>query len=280
MLFAVSRRGAGCVARWLSTITVLMTHAAFGQMSYKLVALEGQQALADSADVNYASFGSPRLNDQGHVAFTAALSGAGVTADNDMALYSGPHAAPTLVGREGEQAPDVGPGAQYWVLESPHLNDDGKVSYHAYLRGDGIQPFVNEGALYAGSALNPHLVVQAGQQAAGTGTGVRYDHFFTPTALSAGGHMAFLSSVFGGPVNIGESVIYASSPQGAVQLVARSGRQAPGAAAGVNYYALTEPFINRSGKVAYGASLSDGVDLNAVYFGQPASPQLVARNGQ
>lgn len=88
----------------------------------------GDQAPAAKVGTSLHLFGAPRITDSGSVAFAATLSGTGVTAFNDEALYFGPPDALKLVAREGDPAPGLsdtfGGNFTEWVV-----NNSGQVAF-------------------------------------------------------------------------------------------------------------------------------------------------------
>jgi hypothetical protein len=79
--------------------------------------------------------------------------------------------------------------------------------------------------------------------------------------LNNASDLAVLTYVTGSGVNsTNDRGIWSGDPAG-LELVARTGSQAPGAAAGVIFSGLTEPALNDAGQLAFRASLTGpGVD--------------------
>jgi hypothetical protein len=131
-------------------------------------------------------------------------------------------------------------------------------------------------------------VALTGQQAPGMPAGTVYLNSFSGVAINSSGQVVFSSQVTG----FGNNALYSGLP-GSLQLVAKTGDQAPGQPAGVRFshfhkYDLPQPLndysvINDSGDAVFLAKLSGpGLNSNnndAVYFGSPGSLQLVARKG-
>ena len=98
-----------------------------------VVAVSGQQApdgngvLSGFPDHR----GVPALNNQGQVAFHAALSGtSGGNLDNS-GMFRGGSGVTTQIAREGQTAPDG--NGRYFGFDSPALNDAGQVAFFAAL---------------------------------------------------------------------------------------------------------------------------------------------------
>jgi hypothetical protein len=79
----------------------------------------------------------PTLSDDGRLDFFSSLRGAGVTTDNDSALFLGKPDDVHLLVREGDVAPQTG-GARFRGWDWPHLNARGDALFLALLTGDGV----------------------------------------------------------------------------------------------------------------------------------------------
>jgi len=102
--------------------------------SFELLAREGVQA-PDAPGGALLSFASvPAINALDHVAFRGGLEigTAGVTADDDGAIWSTVSGSPQVVVREGDPAPGV-PGGIFSTVSLPNINDAGEVSFDASL---------------------------------------------------------------------------------------------------------------------------------------------------
>ena len=74
--------------------------------AWSVFARERDPAPVVPAGPRYAGFLDPFVNEAGHVAFLATLQGAGVNADNGLALFNGPANDPQLIARLGDSVPD------------------------------------------------------------------------------------------------------------------------------------------------------------------------------
>ena len=108
------------------------------------------------------------------MAYSAVLTGS----SGGQALYAGPLAAPQLVARSNDAAPDTPAGVNYSSFDFPtlSLNDAGQVAYVAFLTGSGVTND-NARALYAGPLADPQVVAREGDAAPGTPAGVNYASF-------------------------------------------------------------------------------------------------------
>jgi len=248
----------------------------------QIVARGGSSAPGTPTGVNYGPGLFPTaFNDSGQVAYSASLTGAGVTSSNDHAIYAGSIAAPQLVARTGNAAPGIAAGGNYSLLFAPNLNNMGQTSYLASLTGAGVST-LNDQAIYAGSFAAPQLVARKGNAAPGTAVGVNYSSLHFPV-MNDTGNLVFGAILTGtGVSGLNDRAIYAdgfASPQ----LVARKGDAAPGTEAGIVYAGYGVPRLNNDGQVAYLAGLTfsgmSSTNEFAIYGGSIAAPQLIARQG-
>jgi hypothetical protein len=145
--------------RLAAAAVVCFARIASAQLSYQTVALTGQAVPGAGEGVMYATFSpqtinAPKLNDVGLIAYSATLSGPGVTDANNAALLAGGAATPQLFLRKGDPAPGAGSGVVYGVANPGTLNDAGQISYFAQLSGPGITQ-ANDTAEYVGSLMAP-----------------------------------------------------------------------------------------------------------------------------
>ncbi|MEM9914329.1 MAG: choice-of-anchor tandem repeat NxxGxxAF-containing protein [Planctomycetota bacterium] len=261
-----------------------------------LIVRAGDTAPGTVIGVKFISFDSPLLNDAGHTAFRGRLAGTDVNSLNDVGVWSeanGTLGSPGLVARTGQAAPDVGPGANFFSLVSPVLNDAGQTAFLGYLTGTGVDSSNNSGiwSEAAGSIGNPGLVARKGETAPGTALGVSYGSF-DGIALNNSGQTAFLSFLTGIGVDDTNRESIWSEAVGSIGnpgLVARTGDNAPGTSPGVIFasFESNRPVFNNAGQTAFFALLSGiGVDdtndqgIWSEAAGSIGNPELVVRTGQ
>ena len=102
-------------------------------------------------------------------------------------------------------------------------------------------------------------VAVSGQAAAGTPTGGKFTSFSAPVIDAAGriGFQGKLQTGVGG-VNASSDDGIWSERTGAVSLVAREGRQAPGTPDGADFLSFSQLSVNAEGKLAFNAQLISG----------------------
>ncbi len=249
------------------------------QFSFSTVALSGQPAPGTAAGVIYSfPITEASLNGSGQAAFLAQIIGTGVGANNNTGIWLGAAGSVSLLAREGDAAPGTSAGINFsdFGVETPNLNAAGQSVFAATLIGGGVTVANNTG-LWMGAPGSVALLARAGNAAPGTGAGINFSSFNYPAAINAAGQVAFFGSLTGGGVtNANDTGLWLGVP-GSVALLARTGSQAPGMAAGVNYSGLGPAAINATGLSVFGANTSDG--SNGLWTGAPGSVALLARSG-
>ncbi len=187
--------------------------------SQSLVVRAGEAAPGAAASARYRFFetnGYVCLNNAGQVAFEASL-----TSDAN-GIWAGKPGHLAAVAQDGDLAPGTD-GAQIYFPEEPVLNHAGQVAFRSYLGGPGVQPQVNNEALWLWSPDGLSLICRAGDHAPGTSEGVVFRTMISP-ALNSVGQVAFYASLVGtGVAGDNISGIWATNRDGSVCLVARDG---------------------------------------------------------
>lgn len=115
-----------------------------GSGSVALVAREGNQAPGAPSGAHFFSFDPPVFNDAGHTAFTASLTGGGVSPGSNQGIWLEQSGNLALVARTGAQAPGAPAGANFnsfsfrRSMNSPALNDAGQVAFLGFLAGEAV----------------------------------------------------------------------------------------------------------------------------------------------
>src|SRR3954471_7164419 len=152
----------------------------------------------------------------------------------------------------------------------------------AYLAAVSLSGGVLLGALdNAAQSANVRTVTLSGQPAAGTSAGVTFNSFTEP-ALDANGQVAFWARLTGTGVNSLNNAGVWFGGSGNLQLVARTGSQAPGMPSGFTFdrfsgasLATPIPRLNAAGQTAFRAYTSS----LGIWAGAPANLRLVALEG-
>jgi hypothetical protein len=212
----------------------------------------------------FPGFSSPSLNDAGEVAFSANLSGAGVTAETDTGIFT----SGALVAREGDVAPGTG-GSVFsaWPFSVlPMLNNAGEVAFRSNFAGAGGD----------GQAIfrSDTLVARTGDAVPGSGGAVLTGFLFSPQ-LNDAGEVAFSAHLTGAGVT--DENDFAIFADGAI--VVRKGDAAPGVGGAVLDTLFSALALNDAGEVAFRARLSGAGVTDENDTGIFTSGALVARTG-
>ncbi len=243
------------------------------------VALEGSPApgfpgvsLGDPANVS-GGLRYVALNDAGEVAFTARLTGPGVSFSNNEALYTGRPGSLTPVLREGAPAPPGAPsGTIRGVSDTPEILPDGTLAAgFGVIQGStdrGVLALLNE------TGLDRVVAVEGEPSPSGRPFGA-----FNGFSANANRDVLFRDLGFTGGGTADDEII-AGRP-GALRLVARVGDPVPGIP-NRRYLSVAQHRLGRDGEIVYSglvtpSSLNDNAALWATGSGVP---QLVAWEGQ
>jgi hypothetical protein len=250
-------------------------------ISKAMVIHKNAQAPALPAGVTCSYVYRPVINDLNQLCIEADLTGTGITAANNRAIYGGTVFAPSVLARTGSQAAGLPAGITYSNLLEVGMNHVGKYIFSSELAG-GTNPF----AIFTGLPGNILPIMRYGDQAVGLPAGVVYGGliYYSPD-VNDGGEAGFSSHLSGAGVIAGanDSAAWFGHP-GALSLIARTGNAAPGLAAGVLYGdILDHPRINNGNQIALTTKLQ-GVGVNgnndtAVFFGAAGALSPLVREG-
>jgi hypothetical protein len=250
-----------------------------------------------TADDRFVKFEGPILfSDQGEIGFRAEIeANYGAHLRRYTAWYGAPNQL-RLITEAGGPVPGI-PNTTFYLstfgnAQAPlrAVTPNGAL----LIPGDLVGPTItadNDTAFWYGKPNNLQLVLRKGDPAPGTPAGVTFGYSsgtsfpFSQMVINPQGRLAFLSSIVGpGVTTSNEQGIWSGLP-GALQLIAREGNPAVGAAAGVVYDRLEQrPMINRLGQVSFAGFMSGtGVttaNSQGLWLAQPnGTTQLVVRNG-
>jgi hypothetical protein len=189
----------------------------------------------------------------------------------------------STVALTGQPAPGTPAGVSYSDFGSePTLNAVGQVAFVGELAGSGVTNANNNG-LWSGAPGNLMILAREGAPAPGTPAGVSYGFVGFVLPLNAPGQSAYFGFLTGAGVSDANNIGLWSGAPGGVALLARTGDQAPGTAAGVNYAGLGDPIINDANQSLFVGSLTGPGVTSAndvgIWLGAPGSVALVVREG-
>ncbi len=246
--------------------------------SLVMAAREGSPAPGPPPGSVFGSFHtSPGLNASGEIVFQSFPGG----------LVAGNPGSLALVARNGTQAPGTPVGTTFSNPSDRVLNAAGAVAFRSRLTGTGITAANNSG-VWAGVPGSVALVAREGSPAPGTPAGVNFSEEVSKLAINGAGALGFRGRLTGpGIVAFQNDFGIWVGPPGGLVLAVRSGTQAPGTPAGVNFvsFGFRSPAFNNAGEIAFagfltGPGIVDGVNNQGNWAAlPPASPGLVARMG-
>ena len=156
----------------------------------------------------------------------------------------------------GVTAPDVNrPELTVERISSASVSDNGRVAFSGEVSGPGVDSFSND-ALFSYSQAGLKLESRQTDLVNGLSNGETHAGYYRP-AINDSGKITFRGILQMSTGGISEYV--ATSSQSGLQLLARQGEQAFGAAGGETYTLLnTEPEINNAGDVVFFGFTSQG----------------------
>lgn len=225
-----------------------------------LLARVGDQAPGCPAGVVIQSLSDADLNANGQVAFSARLSGTGVTTQNDSAIFSGSSAALTVVARKGSPAATLSSTISYGDLSTPAFADDGSIAFIAKLVGTAVSA-TNDSAVFLGKPSALAIFAREGNAMPAAEPGTFYDEMFStygPT-LNNSGVVAYDFNLLGAGVTSANNRAIVMGTSSSIAIVARKGGQAASFPEGVVYgpsLGMNGPSLNDAGQVAFGPALA------------------------
>lgn len=254
----------------IAALTVFAAGAAAGQAGgFRTVALSGQQAAGFDAGVTYSSLFTTvggvsvrdiQLNDAGHTAFAATLTGAGIDSTNDTALFSGGAGSGLgVVLQTGTPTQGLASGVHVASFGDPILNGNGQTALTVTLSGAGIDDTNSSAILRERRHSGLSLVVQEGDQAAGLAAGIQYE-WFPHLAFDDTERTGFAARLRGsgiaGPEN--DTAIYTQGGGSGLSLIGQTGMQVSDPSDGAKYIYFGGPVLNNAGQTAFLAGHVDG----------------------
>lgn len=225
---------------------------------------------------------TPTTNDFSVKAMVGTVSGSGITAANNTALWRVGTVA-ELVVRTGQTITGLPSGVTLASIDTPSVNNLGTVVFTGTLTGPGVLATNNRG-IFSGRPRNARLVARTGDQAPNLSIGQVYASFDSPR-LSDNDKIVFAGSISGPGVNLGTNAVITYGDGSMLEIVARTGFLAPGTP-GATFAMLGDPVVSPTGKVSFSAVLNQfigGVNSNddvGVWSGMPGNMLLARRGGE
>lgn len=175
----------------------------------------------------FSGFGDPVINNSGHAAFVASITGPSVTSANNSGVWSTSNGVLHMVAREGDPAPGATAGAVFSSFSyHTEISGDDRVLVRGSLSGSGIDATRDSGLWMERSGIL-EMVFQEGMQVPDHGPGVVFksvDGAITGYAMNAMGYLVFRHR-FGNVDGTGSGeAIFSSDPLGNLETVVRTGQ--------------------------------------------------------
>jgi len=209
------------------------------------------------AGVNFGTLREPVLNSAGQTAFGAFLTGPGV---GDNSIWSeGGGAGLALIAREGSLAPGIVGGANFSKFGGPVINNAGQTAFMGGLDIAGN----NSGIWSEGGGTGLALIARQGDSAPGVIDNASFSVLRDPV-LNGAGQTAFRGNLTGSESEVDDSNdlgIWSEGNGAGLDLVVRTGNQAPDVTAGAVFSDFSNPTLNGAGQLAFRGTLT-GTDVD------------------
>jgi hypothetical protein len=229
-----------------------------------LIAREGEVAPGIDPIARFKEFDLPVLSNSGHIAFLGSFEGPNVNDMNNRGLFIGISKDElSLVARTSQPVVDVGGAAFLYRFSNRmiSINDTGQIAFAGHLAGSEVDN-TNDTVVFSADTDGLRLVAREGDTAPGPGSNWIFSSS-TRGSLAFGGlninnegqatFLAFLSD--SGEAVANQTGIFSEVGGNGLQLVIRSGEQAPGADQGVYISQIYGIRYNDRGEFAFIASL-------------------------
>src|SRR5262245_53899767 len=230
-------------------------------------------------------------SDAGHLLLTAHLSGPGVSDANGDGFWSNRSGSPSLILREGQQAPGLPAGVvfgagQFLGSTDPfpivRWNEASELALQGNLLGPGVTTFSNE-AVFAERGGQLRLIMREGDPAPGAGGGATFGgnsvllQMYT-LSFNRLGQVAF--DVMLGGTQHGTTLLY-SDHKGTLLPVAMPFDPAPGTNGG-QFGLMVAPTLSDGGHIAFRAALADAGTWPpfGIWWDQPGPLTALVTPGQ
>jgi hypothetical protein len=180
-------------------------------------------AAPDANGAAFSAFGSPAINNSGHAAFFARISGGGVTKEDNAGIWAQVGSSGlAAVALSGSAAPGAN-GAVFSALGDPVFNDNDSVAFVATLKLQaGLVNAGDEAGVWATTGGTLHEVARTGETAPGFGN-AKFSKF-EEIACPDSDRVCFLGTVSGAGFNAGnDQGVWQLDPDGNPQLIIRTG---------------------------------------------------------
>lgn len=242
----------------------------------QILAREGDIAPGTSGAA-FSRLGTLDLNNNGDTAFNWALTGTGVTGQNDRAIFKEANGQIELVVREGDPVPGVA-NVQFngfgnsSSANTPGINDQGNTIIEGSFNGQAANSFSS--GLFEETNGSLNLVLQRGDPAPGV-SGTEFVIQVDPSHNNVG-DIAFRGSLRGPGIDFSNENAVFKKQDGTVSITAREGETAPGSSETFSSFSAIR--INDAGDTAFNSRFTNSNDTG-IFKEQNGQLELVAKSG-
>lgn len=275
---------ASSVWRGSALLVLGATTGATAQLNQQPIASTGTQAVGAPSGVRISSLTAPAVTADGRIAYIAGLSGLGVTASNNRALFAGggPASTPTrMLARLGARPGGMVSGLSIVSIGTPVMNSSGTALYTATVAGPNVTS-ANNCVLVLSDSRSTRVVARTGATALGMAASTTIVDIHSPM-ISASGHVAYSVTLAGtGYTSANNKAVYTMAPPASSvpQVAVRQGGQVLGMAEGVVWTNFATPVISPAGElVMLGFMQGSGIDGTNDAVIWTSAGRVVTRSG-
>jgi hypothetical protein len=221
----------------------------------------------------------PVLNAAGELAFSARISGTGVTASNNQGIWLVTRDELELIVRTGD--PATGTDLDYGELSQPALSDSGRIAFRSMLPDSNVDPLAS--GIWTKPRHQPvEPVAFAGQPVPNRGANAIFLGFATPQITSQGDIALFDVELVNGTRLTSIRIKSEGRP---LSLVTQNGAPAIGLAVNEKIVIHLDFQVNDAAQVAVWSTIrrpnaSSFINIGAISFVSPGDPLFVIARGE
>ncbi|WP_432798660.1 PEP-CTERM sorting domain-containing protein [Poriferisphaera sp. WC338] len=205
--------------------------------------------------------GLPLLNNAGHTAFFATLTGTGVSSANDRGVWTDANGSLSLVARKGDGAPGTPTGVNFSHFSGLVMNDADQVAFRGTLSGAGVNSD-NQLGLWIGDSNSLTKIIRTGEAAPGTVPGTKFDSLGS-FAINDTGQSSFFGRLgLGGVINTANDTGIWTNSNGSLSSVVLEGEVATGAGPDAFFKTFSAINLGNTGHTTFFATL-DGAGIDS-----------------
>jgi hypothetical protein len=268
----------------------------------ELIVREGSQVPGMTEGVLFERVAQHRTNAAGQTMFDAVVAGPGIDFTNNTGTWiydSGalakhrpgidppihtlfPGYGPALTVQEGDLAPGITPVVEFLRIDGPVTNRAGQTLFRAFLAEPGVG-FGSNTSLWLEDSSGLRLIAREDEPAPGMEPGVSFNTIDQFNSLNTNGLSAFKADVVGPGIHGENNRGIWVDTNWNLELIVRSGTQAPGTNPGVDFFSFEAIGLNDRGALAFSGTLTgggvDSTNDRGIWLNADGVLQLIIREG-